>query len=263
MRWKTQWIPLTLLLLAACEANPVSPDHARPVANVVAQNQVIVRTTSPSVTGARLLRLEADGLYDGQRRQIMSLERVRRLHVDRAFELHRQAKLAWLKERGRSAAPKRSISSDRFAPDLRGISQSPTPTITPRLLDPRGPSLAVAADDPCFFDATVWCSGEEGGELGPLGTGGGSGGTGGDSGGYVDDGTLGCANILSNMNNAYRLYLQTMSQYMELAGSAASGDGLIASSYMDATLQAVYSKMMSYQADYNTWRSLAIKYHCL
>jgi hypothetical protein len=56
---------------------------------------------------------------------------------------------------------------------------------------------------------------------------------------------------------------QAQSTLIELAGSSAGAESFISAGYMDATLQAQYNKMMSYLADYNTWKALAVKYHCL
>jgi hypothetical protein len=163
----------------------------------------------------------------------MSPARVRALRVDRVFEMHRQDKL----ERLQRAASRHTI---------------PVPGEV---------SHAVAADDPCFFDATVWCQNEYGGELGG-GAGGGGGGSSGDSGSSYDDGTMGCANLVNNMNYAYRMYIQAQALYMEMASESPGEGGAVPGLY-EGALSAQYSKMMSYRDDYNTWRNLAIRYRCI
>ena len=124
---------------------------------------------------------------------------------------------------------------------------------------PTGPRLAVAADDPCFFDATIWCSNEFGGELGTGASGGGSGGDPGEA--PADDGTLNCSFLLSNMANAWKAYLDAQAVNFEMAGSVT--DAPFSNGVMEGALTAQYSKMMSYLADYNTWKALASRYKCI
>jgi hypothetical protein len=116
--------------------------------------------------------------------------------------------------------------------------------------------LAVAADDPCFFDATIWCSNEYGGELGGGGSGGGS-----YSGAApTDDGSLDCSFIRTNIANAWAAYVDAQRVYMELAGWVT--DAPFSNGVMEGALEAQYSKMQSYLADYNLWRGLATRYKC-
>ena len=63
------------------------------------------------------------------------------------------------------------------------------------------------------------------------------------------------------MNNAYAAYVQAQERYFEMAGSVT--DAPFSNGVLEAALQAQYSKMQSYLADYNTWKNLAVKYKCL
>jgi hypothetical protein len=109
---------------------------------------------------------------------------------------------------------------------------------------------AVAADDPCFFDATVWCENEYGGEIG----GGGSGGGGGDSGSFD------CGFLKTQMANSWGAYTAAQASYIEMVGWVT--DAPFSSGVIEGALSVQYSKMQSYLADYNVWRGLATRYRC-
>jgi hypothetical protein len=173
MRTATRWIPLAaLLVLAGCERNPVSPDDFTPRSNVVIRDP---RMFAPiAVEAPRWLVLRDDGLYNDQGRRRLSRQRVNALHIDKAFELHRRVKLGLLTQKPARTAAARAISSGApksgTAIEVGSPSRAFRPNLT--LRPPTAPRLAVAADDPCFFDATIWCANELGGELGTGASGG-------------------------------------------------------------------------------------------
>lgn len=63
------------------------------------------------------------------------------------------------------------------------------------------------------------------------------------------------------MANAWKAYLDAQAVYFEMAGSVT--DAPFSNGVMEGALTAQYSKMMSYLADYNTWKALASRYKCI
>lgn len=257
MRTRTRWINVAaVLLLVGCESHPFAPDESTFVQARVSRQDV---ASEPVALGApRWLILRPDGMYDDQGRRRLSRAKVNALHIDQAFELHRKAKLQWINQGARSSRRDHGSVARPSANAATATIANPQLTIRPNVIltAPSGPRLAVAADDPCFFDATIWCSNEYGGELGGGGSGGGS-----YSGAApTDDGSLDCSFIRTNMANAWAAYVDAQRVYMELAGWVT--DAPFSNGVMEGALEAQYSKMQSYLADYNLWRGLATRYKC-
>ena len=170
MRWKTRWIPLAVLIAIGCDNTPLAPDDSTPPAAAVTTEQIVAHETNWQQSDTpRWLQLRPDGLYDDRGMRRLSSERVRQLGIDRAFELHRQTKTVWLKERQKAVLTVGTSSTvdQRMAPAGKvARARTVSPGIARRLTVPISPRLAVASDDPCFFDASIWCSNEYGGELG-------------------------------------------------------------------------------------------------
>ena len=269
MRWKTRWLPLAILLLVGCDSNPVGPDDATLAATISRSEPVIAPSFEIRRPDApRWLQIRGDGLYDDQGVRRLSAERVHSLGIDKAFELHRKAKLEWLKEREKKASTGTTsagqlirLSTNATREAIRPGSPTAARVLRPAsrtLTVPTSVSRAVAADDPCFFDATIWCTDEYGGELGGGAAGGGTGT--GPSTSPSDYSSTDCSFIRSSMNNAYAAYARAQAVYMEMVGSVT--DAPFSNGVIEGALQAQYSKMQSYLADYNTWKNLATKYHC-
>ncbi|HEY5021681.1 MAG TPA: hypothetical protein VII30_04230 [Gemmatimonadaceae bacterium] len=62
------------------------------------------------------------------------------------------------------------------------------------------------------------------------------------------------------MNNAYRLYIQAQAAYFQLAEGAT--DNPFVNGALGGLMMTQYERMMSYLADYNTWKALSAQYHC-
>ena len=183
---------------------------------------------------------------------------VNKYGIDRAFEVHRQAKLLILEVRAKTGHAKPAFSTGVSQLSL-GADGDRNGSSIHLLSPPIGPRLAVAADDPCMFDATVWCENEYGGEL--EGLGGGSTASGGDGGDY-DPATdaPNCGSIISKMNYALTQYNAARDRYFEMAGWVT--DGPASTGVIEGMLMSQYDTMMSYYADYKLWWGLAMKYRC-
>lgn len=251
MRWAQ--LVAVVVAMVGCDSHPLAPDGARAATNPRSEQ---VMSTAPTIGAARWLTLRSDGLYDELGHRRMSREKANALHMDKVFELHRQAKLDWLHQSDRGFAGGQSKAKNLNEPRYTARTQILGARSRLSIPAPVGPRLAVAADDPCFFDARVWCNNELGGEL-PMPSGGGAGG-GTDPSDYS---SLDCANIVANMNRAYAAYLSAQFRYMTMAGGGV-GDAPFSPGIMEGMLMAQYDTMMSYLADYNLWKGLAAKYKC-
>lgn len=253
-----RWAQLgaVVMVMVGCDSHPLAPDGAGTRKDVRAEQTAAVATAMPA---ARWLTLRSDGLYDDQGRRRLSRERVKALHIDNAFELHRQAKAEWLNQSAKgSTRVQGTTTHSRRALATSATNQILRVRANLSLSVPSGPRLAVAADDPCFFDARVWCSNELGGEL-PMASGGGE--AGGNPGDPNEYGSMDCSFILASMTRAYAAYLQALNNLIETSGEGPGPDPF-SGGLMEAVLQTRYETMQSYLADYNTWKALAAKYKC-
>jgi hypothetical protein len=154
----------------------------------------------------RWLTMRADGIYDDQGRRRITRGRANALHLDRIFELHRAAKAEIIRRRESqrgvsSEAPSLGFPTSGTSSALRG---SLSVNSSGLLRGITGPRPMVAAGDPCYFDATLWCANSYGSELGiAVGSGSGSG-----------SGPGGCAALVDTLAAEWVPIFQTFGDWL-------------------------------------------------
>jgi hypothetical protein len=224
-----------MLMMTACASpdSPTAPDGASPSVSATSNHAIL------GIGSRKALRIAEEGVYDGTGRLVISRERVEHSHLREAFETHRRIKLLLIR------LAQASVAAHPTAPSFSRAT-------TDGVLGPSGPRYLLAQDDPCQFDATVWCEGTDDGFVPPTVS----------SSGTPPDASnpFGCGQIAYSLYSVTQQWHQTKASIFEMASSS-GGDPVLAGIY-EGIITALIDKQNEEEKTLNNLAMLMTKYSC-